>query len=254
MGRRSYQAPRFAAHLIIPLLMAAAALWIRFAPPAQPAEAPRLNVRLPAALGDFACSLVLHCQNENCRMAFPVKAETDMTTCTACGGALLPLTRSERDVLPADTRIVRRTYKAPGSPFYTVTIVLAGADPRSIHRPQQCLPAQGFSIDRQSDLRLAAGPSRTLDTMRIDARQGPDPRSRFAFIYWFVGAGRLTASHAVRMLWTLYDQLLLNRTARWAYVAVTISEPLDTPQSQQRLEAFVQLLLPALETQPPEAP
>jgi hypothetical protein len=252
MGYRSYQVPRNVAFLILPLMLAAAALWVHFAPPAKPAEAPRLARELPAKLGSYESSLILHCQNERCLQAHPVKAVDDLVACPACGSPLLPMSFAERTVLPADTAIARRTYQSPGSPAYTVTIVLAGADPRSIHRPQQCLPAQGYSIDRQSLERLDLGSGRRLEVVRIDSRRGPDPRSRFGFVYWFAGADRLTASHFVRLAWTLRDQLFFNKTSRWAYVAVTIGEPLESPESRLRLAAFLKLLLPAIETPAPE--
>ena len=251
MDPRPYQVQRFTALLTLPLMMAAAAIWIHFAPPVKRADLPRLNMALPAELGDFYSSLILNCQNDRCRQSFSVKNADDLIACPDCGGAILPMALSERDVLPPDTTIARRLYKAPGTPTYTVTIVLAGADPRSIHRPQQCLPAQGYSIDRQSRRQMPVGSGDPLDLMVIDARRGTGPAGRFSFAYWFVSPDHVTASHYVRLFWTMRDQLFFNRTSRWAYVALTISEPLDTPEAQARLTAFLRLLLPAIQSQTP---
>lgn len=156
-------------------------------------------------------------------------------------------------MLPPDTRIVRRLYQAPGNRSYTVSIVLAGADPRSIHRPQQCLPGQGFSIDRQHTETLLLAPARPLTLAIIDTRRAGDPLSRFGYAYWFVGPGRETHSHYVRLFWTTYDHLFRNTVARWAYVSIAASEPLNTPESMERLAAFLRLLVPAI-APPPTVP
>jgi hypothetical protein len=195
--------------------------------------------------------MILHCQNMQCLQSFSVQSTNTMDACPACGSSLLPISYAERHVLPADTRIIRRIYRAPGSPLYTVTMVIAGADPRSIHRPQQCLPAQGFSIDRQRKKSVQLGGGRTLDLMLIDARKGTDASGQFGFVYWFVGPTRETPSHFVRLFWTLYDSLLRNTVSRWAYVAVITGEPLETPESLLRLSSFLSALVPVIETVPP---
>lgn len=251
MGKRAFQAPRQAALLILPLLAGLVALWIRFAPPANTSVELGLRMELPIELGPFNSQAILHCQNDPCRRSFPVNVETDLTICPVCGGQLGPIARSERDVLPPDTRIVRRIYQSPGSPSYTVMIVLAGADQRSIHRPQQCLPAQGFNIDRQHTESLSLAPGRALNLEVIDSRRDAGPLSLFGFAYWFVGPDMETHSHYVRLFWTTYDRLFRNRISRWAYVAITASEPLNSPESLERLASFLRFLAPAIEPHPP---
>lgn len=206
---------------------------------------------LPAELDPYGSQAILHCQNDQCRRSVPVTVETDLNACPACGGPLATIARSERDILPPDTQLARRMYQAPGSPSYTVMIVLAGADQRSIHRPQQCLPAQGFTIDRQHKESLTLAPGRTLTLEVIDSRRGGGSPILFGFAYWFVGPDLETHSHYVRLFWTTYDRLFRNRVSRWAYVAVTVNEPLNTPESLERLASFLRLLVPAIELHPP---
>ncbi len=242
-----FQAPRAAALLILPLLAGATACWLHFAPPIKTADELRLRMELPAELGPYDSQVLLHCQNDPCRRSFPVSSETALKECPACGGLLSPIARSERDLLPADTRIARRLYHMPGGQSYTVTIVLAGADPRSIHRPQQCLPAQGYAIERQHAETLSLTPRRNLTLAVIDSRRGSDPSARFGFAYWFVGPHLETHSHYVRLFWTTYDHLFRNKVSRWAYVAIAASEPLNTPESLERLASLLRLLMPAIE-------
>lgn len=67
--------------------------------------------------------------------------------------------------------------------------------------------------------------------------------------------------HPVRMAFSsqmdevgLYDSLFRNTASRWAYVSVIAGEPLETPESIQRLAHFLGALVPAIETSPPSAP
>jgi hypothetical protein len=251
MGNRAFQAPRSAALLILPLLAGLVVLWIHIAPPVNKSGELPLRMELPAELGPYGSQLLLCCQSDQCRQSFPVAHESDLKACPVCGGALALIALSEREILPADTRIARRVYHAPGSPSYTVSIVLAGADPRSIHRPQQCLPAQGFSIDREYTQTLSLTPAHKLTLAVIDTRRGAGSLDRFGYAYWFVGPDRETHSHYVRLFWTTYDHLFRNTVARWAYVSITASELLNTPESLERLAAFLRLLVPAIEIHPP---
>ncbi len=250
MGNAPYQAPRWAPGLIVPLLAGLMALWVRFAPPSHTAGASRLRMDLPAELGAFSGQRYLYCQNEQCLKAIPVPEGATMSRCPVCAGPLHPMALGERTSLPVDTQIARRIYHGAGLQSYTVTIVLAGADPRSIHRPQQCLSGQGYTIDREQVRTLRLAPDRTLSLAVIDTRRGSDPRNRFGFAYWFVGPDRETHSHWVRLFRTTTDRLFRNIVSRWAYVAITSSEPLDSPESLDRLAAFIRLLLPAIESNP----
>jgi hypothetical protein len=251
MDNASYPAPRWITYLILPLLGALLAVWVGFKPPAKVAGPVRLRMNLPETLGPYTGQLILHCQNSQCRQSFPVPSEDALVACPSCGGALLPMALSEKQMLPPDTRIARRLYQAPGQPFYSVTIVLAGSDPRSIHRPQQCLPAQGTSIDRQHSQTLTLAPNRNLTLMVLDTRRGGGPEGQFGFAYWFVGPNSETHSHYVRLFRTTYDHLFRNTVSHWAYVAITSSEPLNTPESLARFTEFLQLLVPAIEITPP---
>lgn len=254
MVKRPFQIPSLIAHLLVPVLLGLAAAWLHLMPPVKADAVARLRTDLPETLNGYTSLIVLHCQNTQCLRSFTTRSMDDMQLCPSCGGSLLPISFAEHHSLPADTVISRRIYSSFGNPTYTVTVVLAGADPRSIHRPQQCLPAQGFTIDRQTIKTLPLSAGRNLDIMLIDTRKGADSSTRFGFVYWFVGPTRETPSHLVRAFWTLYDSLLRNTASRWAYVTVIAGEPLETPESLMRLSSFLSVLVPAIETAPPGVP
>ena len=237
--------------LVIPLLLAAAAGWIRFARPEPAVAEARLRPDLPDRVGAWTGVPILYCQHEPCGMVLLPDESPPPTNCPTCGESLAPMAPAERRILPPDTRIVRRQYRAPFEPAYTVTVVQSGADHRSIHRPQECLPGQGVRIERERrhTLPLAQGP---FPVVILDARSEQQAAIRFGFAYWFVGPDRATPSYFARHLWPTLDRLLRNKASRWAYVAVLASEPLDTPESIRRLSVFLDQLMPALE--PPAHP
>ena len=57
-------------------------------------------------------------------------------------------------ILPKDTSFAQRRYISPDGFWINANIVLMGADRTSIHRPEACLPAQGFHIDVKTNVNL----------------------------------------------------------------------------------------------------
>ncbi|MCX6935477.1 MAG: exosortase-associated EpsI family protein, partial [Verrucomicrobia bacterium] len=108
-------------------------------------------------------------------------------------GKIIAATPGELVTLPADTQIARREYLDAGGDRIMASIVLSGGEKRSIHRPEVCLPAQGWSMrgGRVEDIPLADG--RDLKVMNlslvrdVEVAQG-DRRKLYAnYFYWFVG-------------------------------------------------------------------
>src|SRR5690606_6084532 len=61
-----------------------------------------------------------------------------------------PVTRLELEWLPPDTTFGRRRYRNPEGFEVFVSGVLMGTDRTSIHKPEYCLPGQGFQITTRS--------------------------------------------------------------------------------------------------------
>jgi EpsI family protein len=165
----------------------------------------------------------------------------------------------ERRGLPRDTEFERKRYwDGAGHEMYC-SIVLAGKHSQSIHRPETCLPTQGWSLtdSRYEEVPLEPGPL-TVRALKIHhpARQGQSGGGveRLCY-YWFMGKDRLTASHFERIFLTSYDRLLHNVSHRWAYITVTTILPPGASvaesramekESRQRVRDFIRTLFPLL--------
>jgi hypothetical protein len=156
----------------------------------------------------------------------------------------------ERKALPPDTEVLRRIYYLPdplitqrATDIITASIVLSGADPRSIHRPEVCLVAQGWTITSSEllDVTVNDGTSFQVLDLTIE-RMEDDGNSRFIhrahYMYWFVGNGVTTPFHSDRFFLNLKDNLLYNRVHQWAYLSVladvTDNFPADRSQERSR--------------------
>ena len=164
------------------------------------------------------------------------------------GGPLQRLTPEEQKILPPDTQGARRVYADKNGKQVYCSIVLEGSDVTSIHRPELCLKGQGWLLEnlRVERLPLAAAPGglriSCLDAKRTEPRGNVESRAVFA--YWFVGKGRVTPYHWLRILLTTKDRVLFNRNARWAYFL--IYSPMTTERGggaqQQAEQETVQLI------------
>jgi len=134
---------------------------------------------------------------------------------------------AERAILPGDTEFARMNYVNSQGDMISVSIVLSGSEKRSIHRPEICLPGQGWSIGAGSVIPVPLVSGRTLDVMQLDisrpveVRPGEFQRLRSKFLYWFVGKDITTPLHQVRIFKTSWDRVFRKTNHRWAYVIVS---------------------------------
>lgn len=141
---------------------------------------------------------------------------------------------SERQILAADTKFSKANYRAHSAadiwddfgvnrgPVVDASIVFSGQDMNaSIHRPELCLPAQGFMnlTGRPDTIELADG--RTLHFTRLSSVR---PRSEkrgdalhFIHYYVFIGHGHIKSTHLQRVMQDMYDRLFTGTVERWAY-------------------------------------
>ena len=133
----------------------------------------------------------------------------------------------------------------------------------SIHRPELCLPGQGWKIQNEytQSIPVVAAPGGILNVMRMNASrpaQLPNGRTsevRSVFAYWFVGKDRLTPYHWQRIYWTAKDRVLHNTNHRWAYVLIHVLVSGDVKEgaaiksqddAMKVVARFVQDMYPAL--------
>jgi Protein of unknown function (DUF3485) len=129
--------------------------------------------------------------------------------------------------LPKDTSFAERLYQMPDGFVATATIILMGADRTSIHRPDYCLPGQGWIIDSKTavNIPVSGGHPYELPVMKWvthNSLQTPDGRKQEVsgiYVFWFVADDEQTADNVQRMWWLARDLLRTGVLQRWAYVS-----------------------------------
>lgn len=141
---------------------------------------------------------------------------------------------SELQTLPADTIILKRTYRNARSAF-TVSCVIGARSKGSLHRPELCLPSQGFQMVRPRTLKVGERSWRMMDLER-----GYGLPQGFAYTF-FNQDGYGTSSHTGRILRDTLDRSLKNRYDRW--VMVTVGGSTANPEAMReflsRLEEVI---------------
>jgi EpsI family protein len=207
---------------------------------------------LPEKVGEFSGDVPWFCHNPQCLQVAEASSllkkgkrpGEEGFVCPSCGGPLYGISLGESTDLPKDTVILKRNYRAPDGFDCSVNVVIGGRNRSSIHRPELCLPAQGFAMldaGRKSLKMAGRGP---LTVRRIVMKkEGMSSRS---LIYWFLSRERETCSHTRRILLDVWDRSVHNRINRWVMISVNVSSDLATPESEERLASFLSELYPQL--------
>lgn len=171
-------------------------------------------------------------------------------------GADQKVTDRELQMFAGDTEFARKLYTDGAGNAVFVSIVLSGNDlDNSIHRPERCLPAQGWTIEDSSRREVPLANNRELNVTRLhNLRQVPLRDGRVATIYnlnyyWFVGYHHLTASHMERTFFDIKDRVLHGYNQRWAYITVAadITEGFTTfGRSEKETDAMIQKFIAEL--------
>jgi hypothetical protein len=133
----------------------------------------------------------------------------------------LEISEAERTVLPSDTRMEKRRYVAANGEWHQVSLVVGGKSKSSIHRPELCLPAQGFRMESPRTRRIGSADWRLMTLSAKDA-----PSVGFAYTF-FNQDGYHTARHVMRIVRDVWDRSVLNRIDRWVMVTVSSSRADD---------------------------
>jgi hypothetical protein len=141
------------------------------------------------------------------------------------------ITAAELYILPKDTTFARKTYGLPGTAEgpgrILCSIILSGAERRSIHRPERCLPSQGWRIDSSTteSVPLASGHDLKVTALLLEKHVSLTDGTPFVlrnyYLYWFVGKDVTTPYATDRILMTYWDMLVHRVNQRWAYVIVS---------------------------------
>ena len=167
------------------------------------------------------------------------------------------VTQLERDALASDTQFSRRLYSDTFGNEVYVSIVLSGQDlDNSIHRPERCLPAQGWTVvdSRTVNIPMPGAPGGMLPVTRLHNMRQSKTREGNVFpiynidYYWFVGYSDITASHIQREFIDIKDRLLHGYNQHWAYITVSTVVTDGLPgvrdgRTEQQTDAVLQRLI-----------
>ena len=175
------------------------------------------------------------------------------------------ITEQELLVLAKDTSFARKLYNNGRGDQIYASIILSGQDlDNSVHRPERCLPAQGWSV---ADSRLVkipipatslkpVGVTRLHNMRKVATSDGRTIPIYQLNYYWFVGATDITASHLQRTYIDIRDRIVYGYNQRWAYitVAATITDNIKQfGRSEQETDAIIQQFIGELFPQITEA-
>lgn len=139
----------------------------------------------------------------------------------------MPQPQVVKDYLPPDTSYAGRLYVATNGLRISSTLILMGADRTSIHKPDYCLPGQGWTITTRgaTNITVADSPSYQMPVAKwtvANVYQLPDGQKQpisGLYVFWFVADGQQTTDNYQRMWWLGRDLLRTGVLQRWAYIA-----------------------------------
>ncbi len=218
-----------------------------------------VRMELPAQLGAWTAHELRFCHNPDCKREWRLDdLPSADAPCPACSSPLHTMSLEEYEQLPKDTEFRKAIYESPGGQAVQVSIVLTGRERESIHRPERCLVGQGFHLVGGGIERFVLPDGRPLDVMIWQTRReaaGIAGEQTGYYAYWFVGQGRETPRHLMRMFWLAWDRVVHSVAHRWAYISVAGWRSPDRDDYRQQLAEFIPQLHQALvlELPPPAA-
>lgn len=140
----------------------------------------------------------------------------------------IPESEVEIGYFPKDTSYARRCYQPADVdlPIY-MTVVMMGADRTSIHKPDYCLPGQGWQILNKTVENIPVPGTNPYDLpaakwVVANSYQGKDGQKievRGLYVFWFVAENEQTPNHYQYLRWLARDLLHTGVLQRWAYVS-----------------------------------
>jgi len=131
------------------------------------------------------------------------------------------------DTLPKDTSYAQRLYTGADGFWANANIILMGMDRTSIHKPEFCLPGQGWNIAKKETVTIPISGSHPYRlqvakwtiTNLIQNNEGQKQEVHGLYVFWFVAKNEQTDSHWRRIWWLTRDLLTTGVLQRWAYVS-----------------------------------
>ena len=171
----------------------------------------------------------------------------------------VPEDKTVLDTLPKDTSFAQRLYTAPDGFWVNANIVLMGTDRTSIHKPEFCIPGQGWRIDQKESINLSMEGRHpyqlqvakwTIINFVPDA-SGQKKEVRGLYVFWFVAGNEETADHQQRIWWMTRDLLTTGVLQRWAYISYfAVCDPGQEEATFERMKKMIVASVPEYQLTP----
>jgi hypothetical protein len=168
----------------------------------------------------------------------------------------------EVNLLADDVQILRNYYILPTGGNVACSVVLSGAERRSLHRPEVCLPAQGWNVTdkRAIPVELPDGKQMTVMLVRMlrdfADDQGQLRRVRALNLFFYAGShGVTTPDYYDHVFLSYLHGLTRNLNHRWALVSfympfsetdIGVSDPMGELAAVEQLREFVSQMVPEM--------
>jgi Protein of unknown function (DUF3485) len=163
------------------------------------------------------------------------------------------------NTLPKDTSFAQRRYTAPDGFWVNANIVLMGMDRTSIHKPEFCLPGQGWRIDKKETVNIPISGMHPYQlrvakwtiTNFIQNDKGQRQKINGLYVFWFVAKNEETDSHWQRIWWLTRDLLTTGVLQRWAYVSYfVVCQPGQEEAAFGRIKKLIAASVPEFQLPP----
>ena len=171
----------------------------------------------------------------------------------------VPKDKTVLDTLPKDTSFAQRLYTAPDGFWVNANIVLMGADRTSIHKPEFCIPGQGWRIDQKTTANLSIDGvhprqlqvAKWIITNFVQDTNGRKKEVRGIYVFWFVAGNEETTSHWQRIWGMTRDLVTTGVLQRWAYISYfAVCEPGQEDATFERVKELIETLVPEFQLAP----
>jgi hypothetical protein len=144
-------------------------------------------------------------------------------------GREIEVSAEEKKALDEGVKLVRFGYLNEKGRKVIASIVLSGHLKRSLHRPEVCLPGQGWTIVESSQVGVPSANGQSFNATHLRLfmehldESGSRVRQRGVNLYWYVGSDNTTcASHYEHVAATYLHAIFRNLNHRWAMVSIFI--------------------------------
>lgn len=147
-------------------------------------------------------------------------------------GQEMKMTAVERNILDKGVDLARCQYLSTDQHMMLATVIQSGMGGRTLHRPEVCLPGQGWNITERLKIPVKLDNGRTVQAtlLRMHRDYEPSPgtrkRMRALNLYWYIGSDGTTSDDYYDHIRISYiDAVFHNLAHRWAMASFFVPMP-----------------------------